>query len=181
VGRRVVLFASVVAALACSGSALAATPLQLTIAASDGAKLACSLVEPDGAAPTGGWPAVMLFHGLGGKHQDMEPTATQYLTPAGYAALECDARGHGVSEGLFGLDGARALVAQRSRAYFRNLSEFLAQLPEGAAVDGNDITVASQYFLASARVTIGDSQARGSALLSRDQTGWPSVVWRRYP
>jgi alpha-beta hydrolase superfamily lysophospholipase len=91
----------------CGGSALAATPQQLTIAASDGAKLACSLVEPDGAAPTGGWPAVMLFHGLGGKHQDMEPIATQYLAPAGYASLECDARGHGVSDGLFGLDGAR--------------------------------------------------------------------------
>ena len=106
-GRRVVLFASVVAALVCGGSAFAATPQQLTIPASDGAKLACSLVEPDGAAPTGGWPAVMLFHGLGGKHQDMEPIATQFLAPAGYASLECDARGHGVSEGLFGLDGAR--------------------------------------------------------------------------
>lgn len=106
-GRRVVLFASVVAALVCGGSAFAATPQQLTIPASDGAKLACSLVEPDGGAPTGGWPAVMLFHGLGGKHQDMEPIATQFLAPAGYASLECDARGHGVSEGLFGLDGAR--------------------------------------------------------------------------
>jgi alpha-beta hydrolase superfamily lysophospholipase len=107
VGRRVVLFASVVAALVCGGSAFAATPQQLTIPASDGAKLACSLVEPDGAAPTGGWPAVMLFHGLGGKHQDMESIATQFLAPTGYASLECDARGHGVSEGLFGLDGAR--------------------------------------------------------------------------
>ena len=37
----------------------------------------------------------------------MEPIATQFLAPAGYASLECDARGHGVSEGLFGLDGAR--------------------------------------------------------------------------
>jgi alpha-beta hydrolase superfamily lysophospholipase len=89
------------------GSAYAATPQQLTIAVSDGAKLACSLVEPDGAAPTAGWPAVMLFHGLGGKHQDMESIATLYLAPAGYASLECDARGHGLSEGLFGLDGAR--------------------------------------------------------------------------
>jgi alpha-beta hydrolase superfamily lysophospholipase len=107
VGRRVVLLASLLAALVCGESALAATPQQLTIAASDGAKLACSLVEPDGAAPTGGWPAVMLFHGLGGKHEDMEPIATQYLAPAGYASLECDARGHGASEGVFGLDGTR--------------------------------------------------------------------------
>ena len=37
----------------------------------------------------------------------MEPVATQYLAPAGYASLECDARGHGASEGLFGLDGPR--------------------------------------------------------------------------
>ena len=79
------------------------------------------------------------------------------------------------------LDDARALTAQRSRAYFRNLSEFLVQLPPGAAVEGNDITTASQYFLASARVTIGDAQARGSALLERESRGWPTVVWRKYP
>ena len=106
-GRRLVLIASLGAALVCGGSALAAAPQQLTIAASDGARLGCLLVEPDGTAPAGGWPAVMLFHGLGGRHQDMEPLATQFLEPAGYASLECDARGHGVSEGLFGLDGPR--------------------------------------------------------------------------
>jgi hypothetical protein len=31
------------------------------------------------------------------------------------------------------------------------------------------------------RVTIGDAQARGSALLARGQSGWPEVVWRKYP
>jgi alpha-beta hydrolase superfamily lysophospholipase len=82
-------------------------PQQLTIPASDGTVLACSLVEPDGTAPATGWPAVMLFHGLGGTHQDLEPLATQALAPAGYAGLMCDARGHGASGGLFGLDGPR--------------------------------------------------------------------------
>src|SRR5205085_7624124 len=82
----------------------AATPQQLTIPMSDGAQLSCSLTLPDGAAPTAG---VMLFHGLGGRHQDMEPIATSFLVPAGYAALACDARGHGSSGGLFGLDGPR--------------------------------------------------------------------------
>jgi branched-chain amino acid transport system substrate-binding protein len=94
-------------ALACAASANAATPQQLTIPMSDGATLACSLTLPDGTPPTGGWPGVMLFHGLGGKHQDLEPLATQFLAPAGYAALACDARGHGASEGLFDLDGPR--------------------------------------------------------------------------
>jgi branched-chain amino acid transport system substrate-binding protein len=99
----------VVAALAFAwtASANAATPQQLTIPASDGAQLSCSLTLPDGTPPAGGWPAVMLFHGLGGKHQDMEPIATVFLAPAGYASLACDARGHGTSQGQFGLDGPR--------------------------------------------------------------------------
>jgi branched-chain amino acid transport system substrate-binding protein len=94
-------------ALVCAASANAATPQELTIPMSDGAKLACSLTLPDGTPPAGGWPGVMLFHGLGGRHQDLEPLATQFLAPAGYASLACDARGHGASEGLFGLDGPR--------------------------------------------------------------------------
>ena len=91
--------------LAGAGSAAAATPQELTITAADGTPLACALVEPDGTPPATGWPGVLLFHGLGGKHEDMEPFATGFLAPAGYASLMCDARGHGTSGGLFGLDG----------------------------------------------------------------------------
>jgi alpha-beta hydrolase superfamily lysophospholipase len=77
----------------------------MTITAADGTPLSCALVEPDGTPPAGGWPGVMLFHGLGGKHQDMEPIALNFLAPAGYASLMCDARGEGASGGVFGLDG----------------------------------------------------------------------------
>ena len=101
VGRALVVAAC---ALAFAATANAATPQQLTIPMSDGVQLSCSLTLPDGAAPTAG---VMLFHGLGGKHQDVEPIATNFLVPAGYAALACDARGHGASGGQFGLDGPR--------------------------------------------------------------------------
>jgi len=38
----------VLGALCWSGSALATAPVQLTIPMSDGAQLACSLIEPDG-------------------------------------------------------------------------------------------------------------------------------------
>jgi general secretion pathway protein K len=79
------------------------------------------------------------------------------------------------------LDDARALTAQRERAYFRDVGEFLAQLPAGASVEGSDVGTASQYFLASARVTIGDAEARGSALLAREHARWPDVLWRKYP
>ena len=112
------------AALVWSGAALAAAPQQLTIAASDGVKLACSLVEPDGAAPAAGRPAVMLFHGLGGRHQDVEPLGVQYLAPAGYASLECDARGTGGSGGQFGLEGPRDVQDTRG------LYDWLAARPD---------------------------------------------------
>jgi general secretion pathway protein K len=79
------------------------------------------------------------------------------------------------------LDAARALAAQRERAYFRTLAEFIVQLPAGAAVDGHDITTASDYFLVIVRVTIGEAQARGAALLERDAAKWPAVAWRKYP
>ena len=84
-----------------------------------------------------------------------------------------------VIEGL-DLDAARELVAQRGRAYFRNRAEFLARLPPGA-VAGNDLATASEFFQANVRVTIGAAQARGSALLQRVGSGWPVVVWRKYP
>jgi general secretion pathway protein K len=79
------------------------------------------------------------------------------------------------------LDAARALVAQRERAYFHNVAGFRAQLPPGTVAGGNDLATASQYFLASVRVTIGSAEARGSALLNRAAAGWPAVVWRKYP
>jgi ABC-type branched-subunit amino acid transport system substrate-binding protein/alpha-beta hydrolase superfamily lysophospholipase len=130
VGRVLLVIAAGVGALALSGSALAAAPQQLTITASDGAKLACSTVVPDTPPPAGGYPGVILFHGLGGRHQDMEPLATQYLAPAGYETLECDARGHGASEGLFGLDGPRDV--QDTRELFSWLSSQTGNASIGA-------------------------------------------------
>jgi pimeloyl-ACP methyl ester carboxylesterase len=120
VGRLAVLAATVSAALVWAASAFSATPQPFTFAASDGATLACSTVVPDAPAPAGGYPGVMLFHGLGGRHEDMEPLATQFLAPAGYETLECDARGHGASQGLFGLDGPRDV--QDTRELFDHLA-----------------------------------------------------------
>jgi general secretion pathway protein K len=85
-----------------------------------------------------------------------------------------------VIEGL-DLDAARDLVEKRTRAFFRNRADFLAQLPPGAKAGGNDIGTSSEFFQAGIRVTIGAAQARGSALLERTSSGWPLVVWRKYP
>jgi len=102
---RIVIAAA--ATLVWAGSAAAAAPQELTITASDGTPLACGLVLPDGAPPAGGWPGVLLFHGLGQTHAAAETLAATALAPAGYASLACDARGLGASGGSFGLDGPR--------------------------------------------------------------------------
>jgi hypothetical protein len=45
----------------------------------------------------------------------------------------------------------------------------------------NDVAVASDYFEATLKVNIGSSEARGTALLAREDTRWPAIVWRKYP
>ena len=78
------------------------------------------------------------------------------------------------------LDDARAIVAQRGQTYFLNVTDFMNQLPKGATVPIADISVNSDYFIATMRVTVGGAQARGSALLARENAGWPVIVWRKY-
>jgi general secretion pathway protein K len=83
-----------------------------------------------------------------------------------------------VIDGL-GLDGARALVAKRERAFFNSYDEFFRQLPPSLIAPIENISVSSNYFMATLRVTIAGAQARGLALIARDDIGWPAVVWRR--
>jgi alpha-beta hydrolase superfamily lysophospholipase len=106
--RRVAVVGALV--LACAGGTAHAAggvqTTQLTLTMSDGVQLACSRTQP-GAPVVGTRAGVILFHGLGGRHQDMEPIAEQFFAPAGFDTLQCDARGHGASGGTFGLDGPR--------------------------------------------------------------------------
>ncbi len=83
---------------------------------SDGTKIAITYFEPEGTPPAGGWPAVMVFHGLGQTRNSFDlntwsanRVAETYLVPRGYAVLTFDARAHGESGGLFSLDGPREL------------------------------------------------------------------------
>jgi alpha-beta hydrolase superfamily lysophospholipase len=94
-----------VTALVCaSGASAAGGWTDVTIQASDATPLACAYIIPDGPAPAGGWPGVILFHGLGQSYADMEPVGAA-LVQYGFAALACDARGTGASGGKWGLDG----------------------------------------------------------------------------
>jgi alpha-beta hydrolase superfamily lysophospholipase len=100
-------------ALACAGAAAYAPRASaaggwtnVTITVSDSTPLSCVYIIPSGTAPAGGWPGVILFHGLGQSYADMEPIGAP-MAQLGFAALACDARGTGASGGKFGLDGAR--------------------------------------------------------------------------
>jgi dienelactone hydrolase len=83
----------------------------VTIPSTDGTRIAATLTVPDGVAPTGGWPAVIYMHGLGGNRAGML-TLAQSMGIAGerYAVLAYDARGHGESGGLIGIDGPKEIA-----------------------------------------------------------------------
>jgi alpha-beta hydrolase superfamily lysophospholipase len=115
VRRARVLLAVAVAVFVCGGSASAAraSEQQLFIKVSDGTTLACGLVLPSGSPPPGGWPGLLLFHGLGQDHGEMDTIADAAFAPAGFASLACDARGTGASGGTFGLDGPKEVQDAR--------------------------------------------------------------------
>ena len=78
--------------------------------ADDGVKLAVSYSEPtDLARPAAGFPAVMVFHGLGGSRMSVAPVAETFAAN-GYVVLTLDQRAHGLSGGFFSLDGPREVA-----------------------------------------------------------------------
>ena len=69
----------------------------------DGTSIAYDLYLP-GAIPAGGWPGVVVLHGLGGS-KDSVASIAQVFVSHGYAALAYSARGHGTSTGNVELAG----------------------------------------------------------------------------
>jgi len=77
----------------------------------DGVDLAATLYEPSNAPPPAGYPAIVLFHGIGGKRQDLAAIAQGF--DDNFAVLAFDARGHGQSGGLVSIDGPREIADTR--------------------------------------------------------------------
>jgi len=104
------------AALVAPHKAADFTKQDTTLTMSDGVRIAVTYYTPAGTPPAGGWPAVMMFHGIGQTRNSFDISnwsanrvAETYLVPNGYAVLTFDARAHGESGGLFSLDGPREL------------------------------------------------------------------------
>jgi pimeloyl-ACP methyl ester carboxylesterase len=132
--RRLLLLSAAALALAAPAAAKGVSQ-DVTLTMSDGVQIACTFWSPQGVEATP-VPGVMLFHGLGGKRQDMTADA-ELLSTAGYAALACDARGHGQSGGLFGLDGPRDVQDTQE------LFDWLASQPgvRGDAIGGLGVSL----------------------------------------
>jgi predicted acyl esterase len=113
-----VMLAALGAALVLAGGEAAGSPaakLDLSIPMDDGTSIAATLYLPDGSAPSGGWPAIVFLHVLSGNRQQMNALVEGYgFTGQGYAALTFDARGHGESGGLVGIDGPREVADTRA-------------------------------------------------------------------
>jgi general secretion pathway protein K len=77
------------------------------------------------------------------------------------------------------LDAARALVARRDRIYFSSVADFANRLPGRLVIPASGIALSSQYFVVTLYATIGEAQARGTALLTREGSGWPAIVWQK--
>ena len=80
-----------------------------------------------------------------------------------------------------GLDDASltALLADRTRKMFTTAAEFRARLPAGASIDDlGAIGVGSDYFLVTVKARQRETIAQGRALLKREGTSMPRVVWQ---
>jgi esterase/lipase len=89
----------------------------------DGVPIAYDLYEPDGAAPAGGWPGIVVLHGLGGSKDSVAPIADVFVAH-GYAVLAYTDRGHGTSGGDAGLAGPDDIATERAMvAWFESLPE----------------------------------------------------------
>jgi fermentation-respiration switch protein FrsA (DUF1100 family) len=114
--------ASVAAVLLLAGPATASSRQDVTILSPDGTSLAATLFVPDGSPPAGGWPAVAFMHGLAGNRSSMETVARSMgMVGDDYVVLAYDARGHGASGGLIGIDGPREIAD--AKAVFEWLRE----------------------------------------------------------
>jgi alpha-beta hydrolase superfamily lysophospholipase len=117
--------AALIALVAGDARGAVAAKQDLSIPMDDGVQLAATFYLPDGTTPAGGWPAIVVLHGLAGNRQQMNALVEGYgVTGLGYAILTFDARGHGESGGLVGMDGPREVADTRA------VREWLAARPD---------------------------------------------------
>jgi general secretion pathway protein K len=75
---------------------------------------------------------------------------------------------------------AQALAGSRAGSPFPSLEEFRKRLPKRAFQwEEGALSVDSQFFLVQGRATVGRADVRMEALLQREQTTMPTILWQR--
>lgn len=75
---------------------------------------------------------------------------------------------------------AEVMASNRAAAPFRNLEEFRAKLPRRELEwKEGELATDSRFFLVRGRVTVGNADVRLEALLERDGSRMPLVLWQR--
>lgn len=78
------------------------------------------------------------------------------------------------------LDQAQALVKARKGRHFKDLADFRARLPNTVTqVNDTVLSVGSRYFLVSGHARFGRAKVGYLALLERETTAWPKLVWQK--
>lgn len=78
------------------------------------------------------------------------------------------------------LDEARALVTARKGQPFKDIADFRARLPKTVTqVNDTLLGVGSHYFLVSGHARFGRAKVGYEALLERESTAWPKLVWQK--
>ncbi len=78
------------------------------------------------------------------------------------------------------LDQARTLVAGRKGRHFKDLADFRTRLPKTVTqVNESLLSVGSRYFLVTGQARFGRAKVGAEALLERETTAWPKLVWQK--
>lgn len=78
------------------------------------------------------------------------------------------------------LDQARILVDARAGQHFKDLADFRARLPKTVTqLNETVLAVGSRYFLVSGHARFGRAKVGYEALLERESTAWPKLVWQK--
>jgi general secretion pathway protein K len=131
-----------------------------------------ALMTLDGLARLKGFDAATL--------ERLRPFVTALPTPTSVNVNTAPAEVLAAAIADLPLDQAKALVTTRKGHHFKDIADFRARLPKTVMqVNETLLSVGSRYFLVSGHARFGRAKVGYEALLEREATAWPKLVWQK--
>jgi len=73
-----------------------------------------------------------------------------------------------------------AIITKRNTQPFQNTGELIKVLGDKPKIIQSQISVGSRYFLVITQTRYGKTTVNASALLKREEAGWPQIIWKKY-